>query len=226
MKKRLLIAASVAAFAPLLSAYAQVHMCKDAQGRKVYSDVPCGPDATVVKLVSSGTSLTINPSAEVKTEYYDIRGTTWEELKREIDAKGPEGWWGTAQSSIGYKIGLREDKASGQCIPHSIQATVASKVRLPAWANRFEGNTRLQGYWDNVLRTLDLHERGHVKISFEGAQEIERALKAIAPRADCSELMGEADRTVREIRERVARRQAMYDDATDHGRQQWTPYRD
>ena len=34
----------------VVTAHAQMHMCKDAQGRKVFSDTPCGGDDTIVAL--------------------------------------------------------------------------------------------------------------------------------------------------------------------------------
>jgi len=207
-----------------LCAQAQIQMCKDAQGRKVFSDLPCGPDATIVSVAPASGSTTINPDARMQVEYYDVRGTTWEALRGQIDSKGPEGWWGVTNSGTSYRIGAKP--AGGQCVVDWVKVTSDARVRLPEWVNRFEGPRRLQVQWDSVFRTLDLHERGHVEINLQGSREIERALKSIEPQPTCDAVIAEAKRRFTELRATIARRQANYDAETDHGRRQWTPYKD
>ncbi len=206
------------------TAHAQIHMCKDARGHKVFSDVSCGPDAALVSVAPASGQLAINPDVRVKVDYYDIRGTSWDALKREIDSKGPEGWWGQANTGTSYKVTTH--RADGGCGVDSVQVAADARVRLPSWANRFEGPRALQVYWDGVYRTLDLHERGHVAINLEGTREIERALKTIPPQATCEAVLKEARSRYDAIRAAVTRRQVDYDAETNHGRNQWTPYRD
>lgn len=204
---------------------AQVHMCKDAQGRRVFSDVPCGPDATLVNVSPSSGGPVINPSTHVEVEHYDVRGTTWEELVRQIDSKGPEGFWGNANTQIHYKFEMRQP-AGGACAVTSVQTEANTKVRLPSWANRYEGPPSLQAYWDNAYRSLDLHERGHVQISLEGTKELERALNAVPAQPTCDAMKKEVHSVADRILSAIAQRQVTYDAETDHGRRQWTPYRD
>jgi predicted secreted Zn-dependent protease len=210
------------ALAACVPAFAQVQVCKDAQGHKVFSDMPCGPDAKLLDVKSASGSLAINPNVRIKVEYYDIRGTSWDALRHEIDAKGPEGWWGQAHSGTSYQIRTRP--VDGGCGPWDVQVTADARVRLPSWVNRFDGPRSLQDSWDGVIRTLDLHERGHVQINLEGTREIERALKTIPVEPTCDAVIAEARRRFEEIRADVARRQIDYDADTEHGRRQWTPY--
>ncbi|HEX4779345.1 MAG TPA: DUF922 domain-containing protein, partial [Usitatibacter sp.] len=101
-----------------------------------------------------------------------------------------------------------------------------ARVRLPDWVNRFEGARSLQVYWDSVYRSLDLHERGHVQISLEGAKDMERALNEIPEQPTCEAVTAEAHRRAQQVWSMVQRRQMAYDAETDHGRRQWSPYRD
>ena len=206
------------------AAVAQMHLCTDANGRKTFSDVPCGPNSKQITVAPSSGGGSINPSLAVSTEHYEIRGTSWEELRREIDLKGPRGWTGMASSRIGYDVKTRPEKAG--CAVASAQARAETKVQLPAWGNRFEGPRPLQVHWDQVYRTLDLHERGHVAINVEGAKDLERALKAIEPQATCDAVMAEARKRAESVWRAVAQRQSEYDADTDHGRRQWSPYKD
>jgi predicted secreted Zn-dependent protease len=218
-----LLAAIVVAFFPL-GALSQVHMCKGADGRKVFSDVPCGPDATIVEVKPSGGGSAVYPSASMKNEFYDIRGTTTEALRREIAAKGPEGrWWGTASTSFSFRITTRTT-ANG-CAVDTVRAAADSTVRLPRWANRAEAPAQVQDQWDGYLRSLELHERGHVQISLDAAKDLERTLREIPEQPSCSLVEAEAKRRSSAVNSRLRDRQVGYDAETDHGRKQWTPYR-
>lgn len=214
---------ALVAFLPALAA-AQMHLCTDATGRKTFSDVPCGPDAQRISVSPAAGGGSINPALAVTTVHYEIRGTTWEALRREIDAKGPQGWSGMASSRIGYEVKTRPDGAG--CAVASAQARAETQVKLPSWGNRFEGPLPLQVHWDAVYRSLDLHERGHVAINVDAAKDLERALKAIEPLATCDAVLAEARRRAESVWRAVAQRQAEYDRDTDHGRRQWSPYRD
>jgi predicted secreted Zn-dependent protease len=81
-------------------------------------------------------------------------------------------------------------------------------------------------HWDQVYRSLDLHERGHVAINVEAAKDLERALKAIEPQPTCEALLAEARRLAQLAWRAAARRQTEYDADTNHGQNQWTPYAD
>lgn len=206
------------------AAFAQMHLCTDATGRKTYSDLPCGPNAQRISVSPAAGGSSINPALAVTTEHYEIRGTTWEALRREIDSKGPQGWSGMASSRIGYEVKTRPDGAG--CAVASVQARAETRVRLPTWGNRFEGPLPLQAHWDAVYRSLDLHERGHVAINVEGARDLERSLKEIPPQPTCEAVLAEAKRRAQLLWNGVAQRQSEYDRDTDHGRRQWSPYKD
>lgn len=209
----------------VVTAHAQMHMCKDAQGRKVFSDQPCGGDDTIVNVNPAAGGTAINPSTSLHVDHYEVRGTTWAVLEREIGSKGPEGWWGNANTQIGYELESKPAPGGG-CKVASAHVKADARIHLPSWANRYEGSARLQAQWDSVYRSLDLHERGHVQISLEGAKEMERALKSIPEEPTCDAVAAEGRRRAEQVWAAVAQRQALYDSETQHGRNQWSPYRD
>jgi len=165
---------------------------------------------------------TVTPNASVKVEYYDIHGATWDELVSQINAKGPEGWWGNAGTKISYKY--RSRGTANSCVIESVTVNADSTVHLPRWVNRNEAPAKLQAYWDGVLRSLDLHERGHVQISLDSARELERTLKTIPEQPTCDGLNALAGQQAQRILNEHSRKQDRYDAETDHGRRQWTPY--
>lgn len=204
-------------------AHSQMYACEGTAGRKIYSDVPCGSDSKTIQVKPSGGSASVNPDASVATEYYEIRGTTYPALVASIKANGPEGWWGTAYTSITFQLTTRTTPEG--CAVQSVRASAASKVRLPRWANRHEAPARLQQSWDGNFRSLELHERGHVEISLAGARDLERAIMQLPPQVSCELLQGEARKQQQALRIRTQERQVAYDLDTNHGLKQWTPYR-
>jgi predicted secreted Zn-dependent protease len=207
-----------------IPAFAQVHMCKGADGRKVFSDVPCGDDAKIIDVRPSGGGTAVNPSTSLRNVYYDIRGTTYPDLQREIASKGPEGrWWGTAATRLRFELTWK--RVPEGCSIATAQAFADSTVRLPRWVNRHEGDRRAQEQWDSALRSLDLHERGHVQISVDTARDLERSLREIPPAATCEAIIAEAKARGAALNGRERERQVSYDRDTNHGANQWSPYK-
>src|SRR6476620_8596108 len=129
-------------------ASAQIHMCKGPDGKKVDSDLPCAGNEEKVDVRTRTGGPSINPGANLSTEHYDIFGTTWEELRAQIDAKGPENMWGSTQSGVGYTLKARPG-TQGLCVGdrETIRATSEAHVRLPHWRNRRDGSVALQTHW-------------------------------------------------------------------------------
>lgn len=207
-----------------MPAAAQMHMCQGKDGRKVFSDVPCGDDAKVIDVRPATGGTAVNPATSYRNEYYDVRGVTTEELRREIASKGPEGrWWGTASTRIGYEVTVKPSKDG--CAIDKVRAIADTTVRLPRWVNRHEAPVDVQQRFDGALRSLDLHERGHVAISLEIAKELERTLREIPPAPTCAAIEAEAKRRGQDLGNRERDRQLAYDRETSHGVNQWSPYR-
>ena len=214
--------ALAAALLPL-SATAQVHMCVGADGRKTFSDSPCGEGGKVIDVRPATGGATAYTNTSMSVVHYEIRGTTHADLRREIDSKGPEGFWGTASTRIRYRFTLRPTREG--CAVDKVEVTADSTVRLPQWANRHQGDVPLQEWWDRAYRSLDHHERGHVRISLEGARDLERQVRATPPRTACEETQAEAEKRGQEILRQTQAQQKAYDRETNHGRDQWSPYR-
>ena len=158
------------------------------------------------------------PGTGMKIEHYDVRGTSWGALISEVNAKGPEGWWGHADTKISYKFRSRGTASS--CVIESATVTVDSTVHLPRWTNRDEGSAALQSQWDAMLGSLQRHERGHVQISLDSAHELEQALKNVPEQATCDALNALARQQAERILAEHSQKQDAYDIRTDHGRRQ------
>jgi predicted secreted Zn-dependent protease len=212
---------AVAIAAPAIAA-AQVYRCETADGTKVFSDLPCGPKSVLLDPRPASGSSSINPTASLEIQHYSIKGTSSNELTQEIRTKGPDGWWGTAHTRITYQLTMREIR--GECEVTGAQAFANSRVRLPLWVNRHEAPASVQSHFDTEFRSLDYHERGHVRISLDGAKELERSILSIPPQATCDLVKAAARDRNRALQARVREQQVQYDMDTNHGLKE-SPYR-
>ena len=223
MTARFALAASLLAAA--FASSAQVHMCKDANGRKIFSDSPCGEKSEIVDVRPATGSTAINPSTSMQYKYYEVSGLTYNEVARDIRSKGPDGgWWGSAATRMAYSITTRPGPDG--CIVDTVQSSADSTVRLPQWRNRHEAPVTVQSQVDAAFRSLELHERGHVAISLKGARQLERSVREVPPGKSCGEVAAEADRRAREAIAASEREQRLYDSENNHGIEQWSPYRE
>ncbi|HLX23089.1 MAG TPA: DUF922 domain-containing protein [Usitatibacter sp.] len=206
-----------------MSAQAQVHMCKDANGRKVYSDAPCGADDKVVDIKSPTGGPQIKPNANLEIVHYDIRGATWEALRREMQAKGPEGGWGASEKRISYKYLTRQTQKG--CAIDAVTVYADSAISLPNWVDRYNAPVSLQDWWDAASRSIDMHERTHVQFTLDAARDLERVLKTMPDQPTCEGLNALAVQQYTQILADHDQKQRDYDARTDHGWRERTPYR-
>ncbi|MEM7068360.1 MAG: DUF922 domain-containing protein [Pseudomonadota bacterium] len=99
-----------------------------------------------------------------KYNYYDVKGTTSEKLKRQM-RRGckKRGCWGYAQYHV---------RDAGNC--HLVMTITYT---LPEWVNYHEGTPDLKRKWDRMIAVLTRHEKTHGKHYKAGIKE--------AAEADC-----------------------------------------
>jgi predicted secreted Zn-dependent protease len=218
---KIFIAAVVAVMSTAI--HAQVHVCKDAQGRKIYSDAPCGTDDTIVDIKSPTGGPKINPNESVNIERYDIRGKTYDELIREIQLKAPEGSWAGTDPRISYRYMTR--KTPKGCVIDTVIVNADSTIHMPNWIDRYAAPASLQTWWDGAYRSMEMHERNHLQICRDSAREMERMLKTVPEQPTCEDLNDLARKRANRIYSDHEQKQQEYDVRTDHGKNERTPYR-
>jgi predicted secreted Zn-dependent protease len=146
--------------------------------------------------------------------YYDIAGSTAEELRAQMDAFGPVGYDGyhgdaTTRWVIRWNwpgFGLEA------CDLQQADVTYIIEVTLPRWKPPEGVDRALLDQWDFHLKALIIHEKGHVDYV---VGHIPRIISAIH-HATCET----ADATAAGILEDIRDHDRQYDDDTDHGRGQ------
>lgn len=161
---------------------------------------------------------------EVRTEreYYDVEGTTAEEVlasmrqgARELEGDAAFAW---TAADTEYQYRYAADRAEGRCRMSQVDVLVRVTVTLPRWTPR-RASWALRNQWNDYLRALERHEDGHVRLARRGGERILRSLEGL--RAPSCEALGERAKAEAErILGRIDEEQRRYDEETRHGQTQ------
>jgi predicted secreted Zn-dependent protease len=167
-----------------------------------------GNAATPLSALTSVGSVYI-PNATIV--YYDISGSTENELRAQLDARGPVGYDGYKSDATtrwfirwnwpGY--GTRSCNQSAATVSYDIQ------VIFPRWIPPENVTPDLVAKWVNYTRVLAEHEKGHVDVVVANYQSVADAIKG----ATCETAEAKAQAALAPIRQHGID----YDAATNHG---------
>lgn len=149
-------------------------------------------------IVLAATLLAACTTSQVTTGYYDLEGSTGEQLDRQIRLKGPAKGHALASAAIRFKpldISFREDAAG--CAVSRARIQVIANITLPRWQNRLGSEEGLRRAFNNLQNYARAHEKTHVRIAELAAREMESALKALPASSTCKRLDKKVERTVK-----------------------------
>src|SRR5262245_10281858 len=192
-----------------MPAGAAIYNCKDANGRQIFSEQPCGAHAKIMNVSPASGTVAIDPAISSSVEYYDVSGMTMAEMAESIRRNGPAGWSGITHSKLSYAFKIRP--IPNGCKLESLKVDADLRVRLPRWVEQYKVAAQMRQQWEDSIRRLDLHERGHVKITIDAAQRIERAFRNIPAVKDCTEFDNIARVQTEVILQEYKNRQIEYD---------------
>lgn len=180
--------------------------------------------ACAAALLFSAAPADAAPELSETTIYYDVRGVTATDLRREINASRPadkDGWRFDAITNWKVSWRFRYNKTNLGCaIKGAVETAATVRYNLPNWVDANSAPADLRNRWQRYHAALVVHEHGHGAIAASAADDVLRAIDALGAFATCAALEQAAHRTGREIIERYARFDDDYDRRTDHGRTQ------
>jgi predicted secreted Zn-dependent protease len=141
--------------------------------------------------------ITQDPFVEV--DYYTIRGASAAELNAEMDRKGPGEFYGRTDYHYRWK-----------CDDKSYSVTYDVKVILPTWKMPKNADPQLVTRWNNFIRSLTIHENGHVQIGLNKKNKIIEILKT----TNCQS----AKSIINDMEREMKSQDREYDEQTNHGK--------
>lgn len=160
--------------------------------------------------------------AQETIKYYDVHGSTIDELRRDVYSRGPfdrtgQRFAGWAEWRIKWEFDHRQVPQG--CVVGKALTETHIHYTLPRWVDADAASPDLQVTWRRFIEALTLHEQGHGQLARELAAAIEFAMESLPPEPTCDELGQKVDALAKRMIENDESQEG-YDLATGHGRTQ------
>ncbi len=146
------------------------------------------------------------PQARIET--YEVRGETAPEIFASINRNAP-GMIHSGQAAHAYAMSQFHwftYPDGDRCV---VELSLDLAVVFPAHSNPSNLSNEAWAWWEDYRRALEQHEAGHLKIAYD----IYPALLVALESGPCETANARGQRVLDELE----RRQAIYDQVTDHG---------
>ncbi len=153
-------------------------------------------------------------------QHYRITGNTAQDLRWEMNQKGPGGENGKRfDAYTGWRVNwnYRWWENSDICRLTSVTTRVRVTFTLPAWQNYSSADPGLKQKWNRYYKALYEHEKGHRDFGIQAAREIERSILNVSSRKNCDLLERDANAAAEATLDRYIILEKQYDVRTAHG---------
>ncbi len=145
------------------------------------------------------------PAADVSGTYtyFPVHGTTLLEIERQLKTHGPRiestGQRHPGATNMKFTVQVEHTRSGKRCRVTKAHVTVEAEVTLPEWRDRARADQDVRLIWDTLARDIKRHEGSHLIIAKNHARLLEDTLEALPPRADCTRLAQDMERTKAKI---------------------------
>ncbi len=146
--------------------------------------------------------------------YYTVSGESFSELDKDIKLHGPSVTGvgkALASTDLRMKPSIQYARKTRSCFVESARINVKARVTLPRHSKESSLKSELAKAWDNLSDYAEVHEAVHLAIADRYALEMERAIKALKPRASCSLMREDVDAEFSRLFEQHHRAQLQFD---------------
>lgn len=153
----------------------------------------------------------VSSRSGVTTVYYNVPGTTVEEINEQIAIRGPQNGHaiGTTETRMTPKV--KTVRFIGFCWIDTVDVVLELKVTLPRWLDLDRADKRTRTGFAGLATHVEEHEQRHVEISQEYAEKIEQTLLRMPPEETCRELIAKARVRFKEVFEEHNQAQRDFD---------------
>jgi predicted secreted Zn-dependent protease len=155
--------------------------------------------------------------------YYDVVGNSAQELRHQMDTKGPFGEEGKrVDGHTDWKVtwSYQYAPATDGCRITALGINLSATITLPRWTAGDHASNALLKKWQSYIASLRVHEDGHYSHGVEAADEIKSFGQSFHTSDDCLILAMTFNNKATSIIEKYRAADAAYDADTKHGRTQ------
>jgi predicted secreted Zn-dependent protease len=159
------------------------------------------------------------PVVSVETVHYDIRGSTANQLRGQMDQLGPESEGGRFDASTEWHVqwNYSYSRLTESCAIEEAHVEVQVTYTLPRWNPPADAPRSLVERWRTYMAALQLHEDGHRDVGISAGEEVLSTITELPAERTCPALGRIAHRTANQIITRHEDEERHYDRVTDHG---------
>ncbi len=170
---------------------------------------------TTALALSGCMSSSAGSRSEVSVGYYNVKGTSFEELDKEIALHGP------VVSGVGKAIAstrvrmlpdIRYDTSAGKCRVSSAKIRVRADITLPRLTDRGRVDRKLGRAFSNIEEYARQHEAVHVQIAEDHAAMAEERILRLPAQQSCESLSAQAASVFRKVMEKHEAAQLAFDE--------------
>ncbi len=160
------------------------------------------------------------PKITERNEYYEIRGNSEKELRKQMCQKGctwDDGRTYDSLTSWYWTWDYGTDAVSQACSGEDFSVILELTTRFPKWVRTGEAPQPLVDKWDGYMKNLTLHEQGHRDRVMDAVAQLSGAVAKLPRSLSCAD----RDRQVRTLSSKIMAQlnaaQQEYDAETSHG---------
>jgi len=177
---------------------------------------------SIFALLTPGAALSDAPMQQT-IKYYDVSGSTAQEIREDLDRQGPRGENGRrfdahTRWTVNWKY--RSTPANGLCSLVSFDTEVRVTMQMPRWGGADAASVALLEAWETYEVALMDHERGHQDLAVSAAAEMRRQVLDLSDEQTCSRLGVIVEEVAQAVLREYRERERDYDAQTNHGETQ------
>lgn len=153
-------------------------------------------------------------------QYYNIQGNSVEELRTEMQRKGPRDqsgrrFHGLTDWHVSWTYRWRQQ--GDRCRLNQVEVDFSNRIQMPRWRPSRHAPRELVQQWQRYIQRLEQHELQHYQHGVQAAEEVERVLSHFSIPGNCRTMENAANQRAEEIIRRYNRLDQQYDRRTQHG---------
>jgi predicted secreted Zn-dependent protease len=154
-------------------------------------------------------------SINERTTYFTVRGSTLEQLDRELNRKGPtagtagERHPGATQVAFGGRVTY--SPAERSCKVGRTQFTLKLVKILPRWTPTRSSSAATVIIWRTLAQDIARHEEDHARLARSYVRRMENAVRNLGRRRTCAELESAVNATTARYLREHEREQKAFD---------------
>jgi len=144
----------------------------------------------LVAIGALGAALAISPGTadakvilKEKVTYYNVKGKNGQEIFQNMVKRGPKIGRNNNQHALAtteYEYDIENvdvEIKNGRCVPTDLDVIVKVKYTYPRWRGHKSAKSTTRNAWKKFSNVVEWHEKQHVKIAMEFAEDYEKVLR-------------------------------------------------